>query len=341
MTHKSGGFSSSHARQADALSINVVVDEHTFVFGEQETVAFPSCLGRRLKTLPALSYSDHEIMLIRAKNYYALSYNITDQFLFKRITRGEQAFEYFNNGFMKPSESDEEYLVRLERILVRLSGVAHNNLVKIICIQELPRPHLDRDDALLKAVMQLFEKYFSMFRIFHEGYNLIMVHEDVDADAIDLTSVEFSSQMLVALTDYKKAMAVHLRDLNLVIINQHASWMSKESERPENATHSAVIADLNRMLNAIAQKHGTVNVEIYGDFNREDYKLADERRTIDIRVFANYLALDGVQTYTSNSYTNIRYIAPHRNEGYVGSYAGVLTTSDYFVCGRCRYPTRK
>lgn len=333
-------FSTKMSSASAGVSINVINDEHTFVFKQHEPVRFAQGIGARLRTLPNPIFSDHEMMLVTTPQYKLISYNITDQFQLKRVVRGEQALAYFNNGFMKESESDLDYCARLERIFARIASMVQRHHVMIICLQELSRCSLDEDDALAQALKALIKKFFPSFAIVHEGYNLMLVHGDVAMEVVSFSDVEFSPHMLFAFSSYKKVMAIHLKDINRIVINVHVSWLGKEDEREDHATHGPVIADLNRMLLAIGKQFGSCAVHLVGDFNRENYNVADEQRTIDIHQFARYLALDHTQVHTSNSYTNIRYIDPHRAEGYTASFPAVLTASDYSITGMAR-PSQK
>jgi len=298
---------------AEAMSISVVQDQHTFIDTQSHDIEIGTARVKRLDKLPKEKYSDHELMLIQAKNYAVISYNIGELFELKWGSSSGNTWYYINNGFMITVESQKKYKERLERLVERIAraSVLYNS--KIICLQEaMASEHLS----------YLLAKNLAGFNSYHEGPTIILVDKKLQSSFIALEA-----------SKKRKIMAVYMHEYNTVVVNLHAAWAKKQSEVEKKAHTSPIIADLNKALAELAQKYDNKNIEIYGDFNREDYELVDEYRTVDIRTFAQYLDLKHTQVFTPGTYTNIRYIDPHLSSDYSESLPGVLTTSDYFIQG--------
>lgn len=292
---------------AEAMpSIAVVQDDHTFINQTTKDVMLGTALVRRLVELPQIKYSDHELMLITSENYSALSYNIGERFELKSGSHSGNNWHFINNGFMIEQESPEDFSSRTERIIKRVAKTSALHKSKIICLQEASKTDF---------LYNLLSENLPNFNIFQDGQNIILVDKSL---ASNLVTLEASKK--------RKIIAVYIKDFNLVVVNIHAAWAKK-------STKDSMLADFNKALDEITQIYDKTAIEIYGDFNREDYELPDEYRTVDIRDFAKNLNIKNTHVFTAKTYTNIRYISPHLDKSYSKELAGVLTTSDYFITG--------
>lgn len=306
-----------------AMALISVYNEDGFAFPtERLSMDFsPEKTGFRLASIPPVLFSDHEMMLITG-DFKALSYNILEKMELNT------EWKYFNNGFMQETETESDYLARLERIVQRIAAAAIMQGIEIICLQEVPGSELSADDHVALSFKELLEQHLSNFERFHQGNNMILVNKHINSMLVDLNSLKFAPKMLFKKSNLSKAMAVYIEERNTVIINQHASWMSKEDESGPSAPESDVIAGFNLIIEKIARDYSnsqTVRVQIYGDFNRENYQLADEFRTLDIGDFASQLNISEFSVLKANDYTNIRYFE---------AFPAVLTSSDYLIDGK-------
>jgi len=289
-------------------SIQVVQDKYTLIRSPYHDVVLDSGIVKRLAVLPQEKYSDHELMLIKAPYFSALSYNIGEAFELKSGTHSGNSWYYINNGFMIEHESLEEFSQRMERIFQRIALTSDSCDAKLICLQEASKPEI---------IGEFLVKYFGDFIRYQEGSNIILIKNNLVSNILNLQASE-----------KRKIMAVYIKDFNLIVINIHAAWAKKSVEEHKKALSKGMLADFNSALSELAENYDNTEVEIYGDFNRENYDLVDEYRTVDIRDFARHLNLKNTQVFTADSYTNIRYISPHLDPSYREDCAGVLTASD-------------
>lgn len=310
-----GSFLTYKLQAAEAMPstkvIQVIQDDHTFINKATQDVTLGTALVKRLVELPEEKYSDHELMLISSKYYSALSYNIGELFELKSGSHSGNTWHFINNGFMIEHESSEDFSKRTERIIKRTATTSALHNTKVICLQEASKTDFLYD---------LLSKNLPDFNIYQEGPNIILVDKSFESNML---SLEASKK--------RKIMAVYIKDFNLVVVNIHAAWAKKSAEESKKASSNSMLADFNKALDEIAQLYENTDIEIYGDYNREDYELPDEYRTVDIREFAKNLNIKNTQVFTSKTYTNIRYVSPHLDKNYSEDLAGVLTTSDYFI----------
>lgn len=291
------------------VAISVYQDEHTLSMCGSQEFEYQNIKLMKLAKQSS-SHSDHELMVISSSQFGTiLSYNIGEQYW------GSDG-KFINNGFGIKQESDDEYRERLLRIFARIRQAQQETNADIILLQEYMEPWQEIIDA--PRLAEIFEG----FTYTRASKNVTLVKQSLNPTTINLR-LSFTSK------NSNRIIATVVK--GGVVINQHSAWQSKEAERSK----SDVINDLNAVLAHVGAELNSVEnipVLIAGDWNREDYDLVDEQRTMSIDDFAKQLKLKDMQLAKPGVYTNLRYLKNSTGE----LTTSVLTTSDYAVEGMLR-----
>ncbi len=216
--------------------------------------------------------SDHMPFIGKSKNECFIGWNILCQMKFS------SEWKYFNNGFMCPDETQEQYANRLMHIAAKLNAAATTETPAFICLQECPETDASRThfaEALKKGELQHYGINF--YNNNDDEYYLITLYDARRYTPVDKLSEEMSHVQLSEGLKGRVQPLVYSSNKTgevFLVINVHANF-SKDVKQDVNALYQR------------AKELGIKNIILLGDFNRDlvlesdDYSKHDISKALD------------------------------------------------------------
>jgi endonuclease/exonuclease/phosphatase family metal-dependent hydrolase len=168
--------------------------------------------------------------------------------------------EFFNNGFICPNETNEQYHNRLLHIAAKLNVATAREKPAFICLQACPEVLASRD-TFVKALKkgELHDYAVNFYNNDDDEYYLMTLHDERQYSVVPQLS---NLMAKIALTEGLQGrvlplvFASHKTGEPWLVVNVHANF-SKEVRHDVSALYQG------------ATRLGIMNVVLLGDFNRD------------------------------------------------------------------------
>jgi len=187
--------------------------------------------------------------------------------------RFNSQWKYFNNGFICPNETSEQYANRLLHIAAKLNLAVANEKPAFICLQKCPETNESREQfakALKQGELQHYAINF--YNNNNDEYYLTTLHDARLYSIVDKLSEEMTH---LALTEGLKGRILPLvyQSTNtgevFLVVNVHANF-SKEVQQ-----------DIKILYQATTER-GIKDIILLGDFNRDLLLKSDNYSKSDV-----------------------------------------------------------